>query len=564
MNVNLERRKSVMARSIKLGHCVCNPRQSCPCDTFKERDLCPCAGEKAPPRKQRVALSQEVRKAGCASKISQADLKQILSQLPPVTDPNVVVGAAAGDDAGVYRLGDRYLLVQTVDVFTPCVDDPYLFGQIAAANSLSDIYAMGGRPLTALSVIGFPADELEGQIMTDILRGGVDKLREAGCSLVGGHSWQDEEIKCGFAITGLIEKQEVVIRDNAQPGDVLVLTKPLGTGMISFAAQLGRISPEALNEVGAVMATLNRDAAELMVRQRANAATDITGFGLMGHLVEMARNSRVEVELDMPALPVFAAAAECLEHEILPGAIERNQDYVGPFLRLECRAHPKNLPLLFDPQTSGGLLMSMPEAAARQVVEEMHRRGHAATNIVGRVMALPNGEKEGRVVVRDSRLTNWIGSSGAIAAAPPVATSKATVPISAPSPAATSEVACCAGMTPTSSPSLISETTPQQTGALTANDIQPVALPPDVPAAFRAFLKQANAGGVVDARAKKLMAIALSVATRCKSCLTSHLQTALAMSISRSEIDEAAWLGIAFGGSPAMVLYQEACRDLKL
>jgi len=220
MAINIERRKKVMARSMKLGHCICNPAKGCPCDTLKELNVCPCAGEKLPTKSGPVALTQHVRKAGCASKIPQADLLQILKKLPPVTDPNILVGAAAGDDAGVYRIDDAHTLVQTVDVFTPCVDDPHLFGRIAAANSVSDVYAMGGRPITALSIVGFPIDELDGQLMEAMLRGGMETLEEAGCSLIGGHSINDEEIKCGFAITGLIDAARTLRRDAARAGDV--------------------------------------------------------------------------------------------------------------------------------------------------------------------------------------------------------------------------------------------------------------------------------------------------------------------------------------------------------
>ena len=247
MAVNLRRRKAVMARSRKLGHCVCNPRQGCPCDMLKAHNVCPCAGERLPPKAEAAALTRSVAKAGCASKIGQADLARVLGGLPPVEDPRVLVGVAAGDDAAVFRIDADHVLVQTVDVFTPCVDDPHLFGKIAAANSVSDVYAMGGTPLTALSIVGFPIDELDGAAMEAILKGGIEKLNEAGCSLIGGHSINDAEVKCGFAVTGLIDGGAVVVRDNAQPGDCLVLTKPLGLGMVSFAAQLGRMRPEALS-----------------------------------------------------------------------------------------------------------------------------------------------------------------------------------------------------------------------------------------------------------------------------------------------------------------------------
>ena len=528
-----------MTRSIKLGHCVCNVQQGCPCDIFKNQNICPCAGEKLPPVGGPVPLTRYVKKAGCASKIGQADLKRILGKLPPVTDPNVILGAAAGDDAGIYRLDDRHSLVQTVDVFTPCVDDAYLFGQIAAANSLSDVYAMGGRPLTALSIVGFPIDDLDGGILEAMLRGGLDKLNEAGCSLIGGHSLIDEEIKCGFAITGLIETSRTVTRDCARPGDVLVQTKPLGTGMISFAAQLGRISPECLNETGASMATLNQDAAELMVQWGAHACTDVTGFGLAGHLVEMARNSGVSVELDLSALPVFATAAECLENEVLSGAVERNQEYAMAWVRVADSAHEQNLPILYDPQTSGGLLISLPEDAAKQLIAAMHSRGHRATSMIGRVKARETGQAEGGVIVINTRLMNLVGRRGALRSAAVESSPLKTVSREMPMNTNQEETRCCDGA-----------------GAAA---IDAAVATPD---RYQNFLKQANQPGLIDARSKKLIAIALSVAQRCEPCLQSHLKSARAMGITPAEIDEAAWLAIAFAGSPAMMLYREASREI--
>lgn len=401
------RRASVMARSVKLGHCVCDARQPCPCDTFRAHNVCQCAGERMPVRKGRVALTAHVRRAGCASKIGQADLFAVLRNLPPVEDPNVLVGMAAGDDAGVYRIDGRNALVQTVDVFTPCVDDPYLFGQIAAANSVSDVYAMGGKPLTALSVIGFPIEELDGAIMRLMLEGAMAKLREAGCSLIGGHSINDEEIKLGFAVTGIMPADKAVRRDCAVEGDLLVLTKPIGTGMVSFGAQIGRVTRRCLAEVGAWMATLNRDAGELMVKHRANAGTDITGFGLAGHLVEMVRGSGVSAELDLSQLPVFGVVPACLENDILSGAIERNASYAMGWVHAE-DPDAKSLSVLYDPQTSGGLLVALPPARARRFVAEMRARGHKATSVIGRIVR-KGARGEGRVVVVKSELANLVG-----------------------------------------------------------------------------------------------------------------------------------------------------------
>jgi selenide,water dikinase len=544
MTINLSRRKSVMSRSIKLGHCVCNPLQPCPCDTFREHNVCPCAGEKLPVQQGPVALTRHVRKAGCASKIGQADLLRILANLPPVTDPNVIVGAGAGDDAGVYRLAGGKALVQTVDVFTPCVDDAFLFGQIAAANSLSDVYAMGGAPLTALSIIGFPIDELDGAVMEAILRGGMEKLAEAGCALLGGHSINDDEIKFGFAVTGLIDPARVVERGRMRAGDALVLTKPLGTGMVSFGAQIGRVGADALNAVGAWMAALNRDAAELMVRLGAHACTDITGFGLAGHLVEMARTSGLAAELDLARLPVFAAARHCLENDILPGAIERNEEYSMAWVRAEEGA--AGMPLLFDPQTSGGLLVALPPDRAEELVAELRRRGNEAAAVVGRAvepaqLKLP-GACPGMIAVRGGGIANVIGvfhpESDACAGRGQVSNVEVTTAEDVAMGDREGQSGGCCG-----SP-------PEGEGA------------PDAGALFAGFMKQANTPVLIDRRNKKLMAIALSVAQRCKPCLKIHIQSGQELGISRAEIDEAANLAIAFAGCPALMTYKEVWAEL--
>ncbi|NQU43394.1 selenide, water dikinase SelD, partial [bacterium] len=414
MVVNLKRRKSVMARSMRLGHCVCNPKNPCPCDIFIRHNVCPCAGEKLPVTSGPVALTRHVRKAGCASKIGQADLLKVIGGLPEIENKNVLVGAAAGDDAGVYRLDEGCCLVQTVDVFTPNVDDPYLFGQIAAANSVSDIYAMGGRPLTALSIVGFPIDVLDASILAEILRGGIDKMNEADCAVIGGHSINDEEIKCGFAVTGLIEPEKVVQRNAARGGDVLILTKPLGTGMVSFAAQIGRAEPGVLEVAGVWMATLNKDAAELMARYGAHACTDVTGFGLMGHLVEMIRTSGLTAEIVLESLPVLGPVQACLEQGILSGSIESNQEYSWAWLRVEDSEAEKALPVLFDPQTSGGLLVALPEEKAAGYVGEMRERGHEAASIIGRVRERSGSQREGEVVLKGRRLLNLIGEGEGI------------------------------------------------------------------------------------------------------------------------------------------------------
>ncbi len=526
--INLARRRTVMARSRKLGHCVCEPSKPCPCDTFINHNVCPCAGERMPVAGGAVALTQTVQRAGCASKIGQGDLKRILAALPAVVDPNIIVGTAAGDDAGVYRLDDEWALVQTVDVFTPVVDDPYLFGQIAAANSLSDVYAMGGRPLTALSIIGFPIDQLDGSIMQAILAGGIDKLNEAGCALVGGHSIQNAEPICGFSITGLVGVDRAIERGRARAGDALVLTKPLGTGMIAFGVQIGRIGPRWLERIGASMAALNRDAAELMREFGAHACTDVTGFGLAGHLVEMARGSGISVELDLARLPVFAAVPACLENEILSGAIERNQEYAMAWVRSSGTAESL-LPILYDPQTSGGLLVSLPAERAEAYVAALHARGHGAAAVIGRVIETSGADAESEILVGGTNLQNLIGPVEEVIVENHV------------KPGESLERACCSEE-------------PAADGACCSN---PPATAADPLAPFQAFMKAANAPGVVDARAKKLIALALSIALRCEPCLRAHLKSARAMGLSREEIDEAAALAISFGGCSALMFYRE-------
>jgi selenide,water dikinase len=483
-----------------------------------------------------------VKKTGCSSKIGQADLLRILGNLPPVVDPNILVGTAAGDDAGVYRLGEGRALVQTVDVFTPCVDDPYLFGQIAAANSLSDIYAMGGKPLTALSVIGFPIDEVDGAVMEEILRGGIDTLNEAGCSLIGGHSINDEEIKCGFAVTGLIDEQRIKTRESVAEGDALVLTKPLGTGIVCFGAQLGRISAACLEEVGVSMATLNRDAAELMEKHEAHACTDITGFGLLGHLVEMVRESGFTAEIDLARIPVFSAVEECLRREILPGAIERNQEYSLAWVVAESAESEGYLPVLFDPQTSGGLLVALPEAAAAEYVAGLRSRGHAAASIIGRIIRPPRDGLGGKVLVTNTTLGNFFGTREGAVMEKEMSSSENERNAAMPPPAANPATgnACC-----DSPPSL--EENPPESDALDT---------------FRDFMRLTGGKGEIDRRSKKLIAIALSVAQRCRPCLVAHIRGAQAMGITRAEIEEAAALAISFAGCPSLMLYKEVCEEI--
>ncbi len=568
MTIDRQRRKAVMSRSMRLGHCVCNPKNPCPCPIFIEHNICPCAGEKQAPPSGPVALTRHVRKAGCASKISQSDLKRILGALPVSDDPNILVGAAAGDDAGVYQIDATTALVQTVDVFTPCVDDARQFGQIAAANSVSDVYAMGGRPLSALSIIGFPIDTLDGAVMEAMLRGGIEKMAEAGCPVIGGHSINDEEIKLGFAVTGLIHPDRVTRRSQSRDGDVLVLTKPLGTGMLCFAAQLGRLAPAALEDVGAAMATLNRDAAELMTAHGAHACTDVTGFGLAGHLAEMARESDLTAEIEMEALPVFSAVRDCIDQGVLSGAIERNQEYAQAWVTLQPpEATSADVAILYDPQTSGGLLVALPPNEAGAYVNAMRERGHSATSVIGRMRSPDSDTTARRIIVTGLRLQNYHGAAGGLRSATAASKPSSLQNKSARgtqtmrnentepntlSPLANpiSDAPCCDGQTSCCA------SAPDSRPPTAANNERPTL---DL---FMDFMKAANTPGAIDATHKRLMAIALSVATRCKPCLKTHLKAARDRNIDPAAIEEAIQLALVFSGGPALMLVREVHDEL--
>jgi selenide, water dikinase len=394
--IDYAKRKRVMGRSIKLGHCICNPKEPCPCDLFKRKNVCLCAGERDEDAAEDVPLTQFIENTGCASKISQNDLKVALAGLPRIFDRRVLVSAETGDDAGVYQLNSRTAIVQTVDVFTPLVDDAYLFGQIAAANSVSDVYAMGGTPLTALSIVAFPIEKLSPRIMNRMLQGGIDKLKEAGTVVIGGHSIKDKEIKFGFAVTGVVDPRRIITNDKARPGDVLILTKPLGTGTISFAAQLGKARPAWLAEIGRSMAELNKNAARVMTTSGIRAATDITGFGLAGHLSEIAAQSGVTAEVWTGAIPVFEGVAACLKKGMISGAVERNREYASQFVEKSGAIGEVDEALVYDPQTSGGLLMCVPAAKARSVLGALKKKGAKRAAVIGRIVE----KSEGKIILK--------------------------------------------------------------------------------------------------------------------------------------------------------------------
>ncbi len=383
--IDYAKRKRIMGRSIALGHCICNPKEPCPCDLFKRKNVCLCSGEREDEAAEDVALTTLAENAGCASKIGQEDLKRALSGLPRTFDPRVLVSSDTCDDAGVYQLTPRTALVQSVDVFTPVVDDAYAFGEIAAANSVSDIYAMGGRPLTALSIVAFPIERLSPRIMNRLLQGGIDKLREAGVALLGGHSIKDREVKFGFAVTGVVDPRKMTVNSRARPGDVLVLTKPLGTGTLSFARQIGRAPADGLAEAERSMRELNRAAAEVMTSFGVTTATDVTGFGLAGHLGEIAAQSGVEVEVHGASLPVFAGVMDLIRQGVVSGAVERNREYASRYVKRAAGAGEELETLLYDPQTSGGLLIAVRASKAPALLAALHKRGVTSAAAIGRV-----------------------------------------------------------------------------------------------------------------------------------------------------------------------------------
>jgi len=522
--INLEKRKRIMQRSMMLGHCICNPKQACPCELFKEKNVCLCAGERLENAVEDVRLTKFVENAGCASKINQNDLKKVLSGLPEISDPRVLVSASTCDDAGVFQLDGGEALVQSVDVFTPNVDDAYTFGQIAAANSVSDIYAMGGKPLTALSIIGFPIEKLSHKVMNQILRGGIDKMSEAGVVVIGGHSINDQDIKFGFAVTGLINPSRIVTNSAAKPGDVLVLTKPIGVGVISFAKQMDKASPQAMAAISRSMAELNKVAAEIMVDAGASAATDVTGFGLLGHLSEMAFQSGVTVELHADEIPIFEEALDLIHQGVVSGAIERNKEYASQYVSVADNVGQDMEYLLYDPQTSGGLLICVPEVNSELLLARLKSAGVEHASVVGRVIE----KSGGRILVKKSRDSER----------PRIVTPKQE--LKAAAAAATS--ACC-------------ESPPQAECCASSPEVAPVTDAAKAKEKFWAFMGAVNADGAISLRNKELISIALSVVCKCEPCVKIHVDKARSLGIGQAKIDEAVWMGIAFGGAPVMMFY---------
>ena len=316
-----------------------------------------------------VKLTKLAKCAGCGAKVGAGVLAQLLEGIKVHSDPNLLVGFDKSDDASVYKVSDDLALVQTVDFFPPIADDPYLFGQIAATNALSDVYAMGGEPKLCLNIMAVPAD-MPKETVHDLLRGGYDKVYEAGALITGGHSILDEEPKYGLAVTGFVHPDNVLTNSGAKPGDVLLFTKPIGIGVLTTAAKADMASAESMELAHKLMTTLNKTARDAMVKYRVHACTDVTGFGLLGHTLEMAQGSGMEVELDVEAIDLIPEAVELARMGILPEGMYRNRAFAEESVD-EGTTELCKQDLLYDPQTAGGLLMAVDPEDADALFEEL-------------------------------------------------------------------------------------------------------------------------------------------------------------------------------------------------
>ena len=314
------------------------------------------------------------------AKLAPGDLAQVLSKLPQQNNENVIVGYETADDAGVFRLSDDLALVQTVDFFTPVADDPYIYGKVAAINSMNDVYAMGGTPISALSIVCYP-QKGDFEILGQILEGGQAAMNAEGVVVIGGHSVDDQEMKFGYAVTGTIDPNKVVTNAGAKPGDVLVLTKPIGTGAVNTAVKRGVASEETMSAAIKAMTTSAAAASKAMVRLEANACTDVTGFGLLGHAFEMAAASRAAIEIDSAAVPLLPDTLELIRQGMLTRGDRNNRVYVGDTVRMSEAVSPEMQSALFDPQTAGGLLISLRPETVEDFVSEL-----PDARVIGRVV----------------------------------------------------------------------------------------------------------------------------------------------------------------------------------
>ena len=335
-----------------------------------------------------IRLTQMTQSAGWAAKIGPDVLAQVLCHLKIDSDENLLVGMATSDDAAVYKISDDIALVQTLDFFTPVVDDPYIYGQIAAANSLSDVYAMGGEPKLALNISCFPSD-LDKEVIKNILKGGHDKVKEANAMIIGGHTVDDKEPKYGLSVTGFIHPKDVVTNSNAKPGDLLILTKPLGLGILNTGIKAGLVSDAGYKTAIHTMSELNKFSKDAMMKVGVNSCTDITGFGLLGHAYEMADGSKVTIKLNSTSIPIIEEALSLARMGIIPGGAYRNMEYIKDQVKISDSVPQEIIDCIYDPQTSGGLLISVEKDKAEMLLNEL-KNSTTPYALIGEVLEKQN------------------------------------------------------------------------------------------------------------------------------------------------------------------------------
>ncbi|RLD80653.1 MAG: selenide, water dikinase SelD [Bacteroidetes bacterium] len=339
-----------------------------------------------------IKLTHFTHGLGCACKIRPQYLERILKDLPVSTDPNVLIGNNTSDDASVYKISEELAIVQTVDFFTPIVDNPYDFGQIAAANSLSDIYAMGANPLFALNIVGFPDNRLPEGVLKDILRGAADKAKEAGIEILGGHTVEDTEPKFGMTVTATINPKNIISNSSAKPGDVLILTKPIGTGIIATGIKRGMVDAELAQKVSKIMSELNAKAAEIMKKFPVSACTDVTGFGLLGHLKEMTTASNVIAEINYGQIPFINGVFDLAIADIIPGGTKNNMEFVSSKVVYDKNISELEKLIINDAQTSGGLLISLPLQYKDEFIQKCKERGIKYAAFIGTILEKGDGK----------------------------------------------------------------------------------------------------------------------------------------------------------------------------
>ncbi|MBE9466853.1 MAG: selenide, water dikinase SelD [Bacteroidetes bacterium] len=345
-----------------------------------------------------IKLTHYTQGMGCACKLRPKELEKILKNLPVITNPNILVGTDTTDDAAIYKIDNERAIVQTVDFFSPIVDDPYSFGAISAANSISDIYAMGAKPLFALNIVGFPSSRLPMSVLEEILRGAQDKAEEAGISIVGGHSVDDIEPKYGMTVTGIIDIDKILTNANAKSGDAIILTKPIGTGIISNATKRGLADQETKKEAIDTMSQLNKYAAEVMEEFPVNSCTDVTGFGLLGHLSEMTKSSKIDAEILFNNVPLLKNAWDFAVSNVIPGGSRNNLEYVKDYVVWSNEITETKKAILCDAQTSGGLLISLPFEYKDEIINKLHLSGMIKASYIGKFLA----EGKGKIFVKNN------------------------------------------------------------------------------------------------------------------------------------------------------------------